>query len=118
MFESAGTAGHYRRLMQRQLSGSQKGKLYGQRAQAETVMSMLKRNLGDALRARSPRARRTEQRLKAITHDVMLPRRQYGGSRQSRSLRDLQISWGWLDSSGLGQEWGLDNECRSDSVVC
>lgn len=68
-------AGHYRRLMRRQLQGSQKGKIFGQRAQAETVMSMIKRNLGDALRARSPRARRLEQRLRAVTHDVMLPRR-------------------------------------------
>src|SRR5215204_6345565 len=101
MFESAGTAGHYRRLMQRQLSGSQKGKLYGQRAQAETVMSMLKRNLGDALRARSPRARRTEQRLKAITHDVMLPRRQYGGSRQSRTQLVFLLARPALPAEGV-----------------
>jgi hypothetical protein len=78
-------AGHYRRMMRQQLQGSQKGKLYGKRAQAETVMSMIKRNLGDALRARSPRARRIEQRLLAITHDVMLPRRQNRWSRQSRT---------------------------------
>jgi hypothetical protein len=62
----------YRRLMHRQLAGSQKGKPYGQRAQAETVASMMKRNLGDALRSRSPRARRHELLLRAITHDVML----------------------------------------------
>lgn len=43
----------HRRRMQKQLSGSQKGKPYGQRAQVETGMSMLKRNLGDALRCRS-----------------------------------------------------------------
>ncbi len=35
----------YRRLMRKKLSGSQKGKPYGQRAQAETVNSMMKRNL-------------------------------------------------------------------------
>jgi hypothetical protein len=35
-----------------ELRGSQKGRLYGQRAQAETGMSMLKRNLSDALRSR------------------------------------------------------------------
>jgi hypothetical protein len=62
----------YRRLMHRQLAGSQKGKPYGQRAQAETVASMMKRNLGDALRARSTRARRHELLLRSITHDVML----------------------------------------------
>lgn len=56
-------AGHYRRRMKWELAGSQKGKAYGQRAQAETVMSMLKRNLGDALRARSPRVRRSRARV-------------------------------------------------------
>ena len=64
--------GRYRRLMHRQLAGSQKGRPYGQRSQAETVASMLKRNLGDSLRARSPRARRHEMLLRAITHGVML----------------------------------------------
>ena len=34
--------------MTTQLEDPQSGKPYGQRAQAETVMSMLKRNLGDA----------------------------------------------------------------------
>jgi len=62
----------YRRLMHRQLAGSQKNKPYGQRAQAETVASMMKRNLGDALRSRSPRGRRHELLLRSITHDVML----------------------------------------------
>ena len=66
--------GKYRRRMQRELSGSQAGKPYGQRAQVETVMSMLKRNLGDALRARTPKARRHEMILKAITHNVMIRR--------------------------------------------
>jgi IS5 family transposase len=65
-------AGYYRRLMKKQLRGSQRGKKYGQRAQAETVNSMLKRNLGDALRARSPRARRDEQLLRIITHNLSL----------------------------------------------
>jgi Transposase DDE domain len=74
----------YRRLMHRQLAGSQKGKPYGQRAQSETAHSMMKRNLSDALRARSPRARRHEQLLRSITHDVMLFPRRSAGSRQSR----------------------------------
>ena len=77
--------GRYRRLMQRRLAGTQKGKPYGQRAQAETVASMLKRNLGDALRARSPRARRHELLLRCVTHGVMLARHHNGGSRQSRT---------------------------------
>ena len=65
-------AGYYRRLMKKQLRGSQRGKKYGQRAQAETVNSMLKRNLGDALRSRSPRARKAEQMLRILTHNIAL----------------------------------------------
>ena len=78
-------AGRYRRRMKWELAGSQKGKPYGQRAQAETAISMLKRNLGDALRARSPRMRRREHAFKAVVHDLMLARSCRGGSRQSRS---------------------------------
>lgn len=62
----------YRRLMRKQLKGSQKKKPYGQRVQAETVNSMIKRNLGDSLRARTPAGRRKEHLLKAITHDLMV----------------------------------------------
>jgi hypothetical protein len=65
-------SGYYRRLMKRQLKGSQRGKKYGQRAQAETVNSMLKRNLGDALRARTPKARKAEQMLRILTHNIAL----------------------------------------------
>ncbi len=65
-------SGYYRRLMSKRLKGSQKGKAYGQRAQAETVNSMLKRNQGDALRARSPRARQNEQLLRVLTHNIAL----------------------------------------------
>ena len=64
--------GYYRRMMRKQLKGSQKGKTYGQRAQAETVNSMLKRNLGDALRSRSPKARREEQLLRVLAHNIAL----------------------------------------------
>jgi IS5 family transposase len=62
----------YRRSMRKQLKGSQKKKPYGQRAQVETVNSMMKRNLGDSLRARTPEGRRKEQMLRAITHDLMV----------------------------------------------
>lgn len=68
--------GHYRRLMQRTLRGSQKGKAYGQRAQVECVMSMIKRNLGDALRSRTTHRRKMELLLKAIVHNLMIIRRQ------------------------------------------
>ena len=77
-------AGRWRRRMARELAGSQKGKRFGQRAQGETVMSMLKRNLGDALRARSPRARKAEHLFKAVVHNLMLARRRRGRSRQSQ----------------------------------
>lgn len=83
--EGKPAAGRYRRRMQWELAGSQKAKLFGQRSQAETVVSMLKRNLGDALRARSPKMRRREHAFKAVVHDLMLWRRRLRGSRQSRS---------------------------------
>jgi hypothetical protein len=65
-------ASRYRTLMKHQLKGSQKGRLYAQRAQVETVNSMIKRNLGDSLRARSSDARKMEMALRAITHNVMI----------------------------------------------
>lgn len=74
----------YRRRMQRELAGSQKGKLYGRRAQVECVNSMIKRNLGDSLRGRSTASRNRELLLRALTHNLMLIRRQSRGSRQSR----------------------------------
>lgn len=65
-------ASSYRRRMRSELEGSQKGKPYGQRAQVETVNSMLKRNLGDHLRARSAVARQFEQLLRVVTHNLMI----------------------------------------------
>ena len=65
-------SGYYRRLMKRLLRGSQRGRKYAQRAQAETVNSMMKRNLGDALRARSPKRRQEEQLLRILTHNIAL----------------------------------------------
>jgi transposase len=47
-------------------------KVYGQRWQVETANSMLKRNLGSALRAKTPVRREREMFLRAITHNVML----------------------------------------------
>jgi hypothetical protein len=62
----------YRRLMKKKLRGSQKGKPYAQRAQSETVHSMMKRNLGDNLRAKTPEGRRKEQMLRVLTHNISL----------------------------------------------
>jgi hypothetical protein len=79
-------AGRYRRLMQKRLAGRQAGRLFAQRAQAETAMSMLKRNLGDSLRARTPQRRKMELLLKVIVHNVMIIRRPKRGSQQSRRV--------------------------------
>ena len=46
--------------------------LYGQRWQSETVNSMIKRNLGSALRARTPVHREHELLLRVLTHNIML----------------------------------------------
>lgn len=60
---------------------------YTQRWQAETVMSMLKRNLGSALRGRTARSRHRDLALKILTHNLMIIRRPNRGSRQSRMAK-------------------------------
>lgn len=45
---------------------------YGQRWQVETVNSMIKRNLGSALRARTARRRSMELLLRVVTHNIMI----------------------------------------------
>lgn len=62
----------HRRHMQRKLQGSQKGKPYGQRAHAETTISMIKRNLGGYLRARTPHLREMEMMFKVVVHNLMV----------------------------------------------
>src|SRR5690606_107722 len=67
-----------------------------QRAQVETAMSMLKRNLGDALRCRSDSARQRELVLRSIVHNIMIigarmkgrdraERTQFGGGSECRN---------------------------------
>ncbi len=63
---------HYRRLMHEAFADGSLKKDYGQRWQAETVNSMMKRNHGSALRARTPERRERELLLKAVTHDIAL----------------------------------------------
>ena len=63
--------GRYRRLMQRLFKNIGRTN-YGQRWQAETVMSMLKRNLGGHLRSRSRYGRELEMRLKTVVHNLMV----------------------------------------------
>lgn len=59
---------HYRRLMRSQLAALP----YGQRWQVETVFSMLKRNLGSALRATTYWSQCREIMLRLFTHNVMV----------------------------------------------
>ena len=45
---------------------------YGQRWQSETTNSMIKRNLGSAMRTRTAVRRRHELLLRVLTHNIML----------------------------------------------
>ena len=70
-------SGRWRRHMQRMLATKRGRKRcgYTQRQQVETVMSMIKRNLGSALRGRSAHSRKRDLRLKCLTHNLMIFRR-------------------------------------------
>lgn len=61
-------AGHYRRLMQTRFDESR----YHPRAQAETVMSMIKRRQGAHARGRTYHSQCRDLRLMALTHNVMI----------------------------------------------
>ncbi|WP_428937294.1 transposase [Fontivita pretiosa] len=64
--------GRYRRLMKQRFARKADRRTYGQRAQSETVNSMMKRNFGDALRSVQRRRRRQEMLLRTLTHDIMI----------------------------------------------
>jgi hypothetical protein len=64
--------GHYRAQMRRRFPK----KTYGQRWQVETVFSMIKRRQGECLRATTYHAQCRAITLKALTHNVMILRRQ------------------------------------------
>jgi len=76
-------------------------KKYGQRWQVETVNSMVKRLLGSALRSRTTRTQNQEIHLKAITHNVMILRRQvFYRATQTRFFavhptKAYLASWSW-----------------------
>jgi Transposase DDE domain/Transposase domain (DUF772) len=67
-------AGRYRRLMHHRFARKADSEHYGQRAQSETVNSMMKRNFGDALRSIRAKRREQEMLLRVLTHNVMLRR--------------------------------------------
>ena len=52
---------------------------YTQRWQVETVVSMIKRNLGAELRGRTATSRKRDMLLKVLTHDLMIIRRRREG---------------------------------------
>lgn len=60
--------GRYRRRMQTHFDHDK----YGQRWQVETVMSMIKRNLGSATAGRSYWSRRRDLLLMTLTHNIMI----------------------------------------------
>ena len=62
----------YRRLMRQRFARKADRRHYGQRAQSETVNSMMKRNFGDALRSVAPQRREKEMLLRVLTHNIML----------------------------------------------
>jgi hypothetical protein len=62
----------WRRLMAKQFKNKSKQKQYAQRSQSETTHSMLKRNLGSALRSRTPERQKQEMMLRAIVHNITL----------------------------------------------
>ena len=62
----------YRRLMFQRFQRKADKASYGQRWQVETVNSMIKRNLGSALRATTPARREREMLLRAVVHNLML----------------------------------------------
>ncbi len=62
----------WRALMKRVWNQPSVQKIYRQRWQVETVNSMMKRNYGSALRARTPERREKEMLLKAMTHNIAI----------------------------------------------
>ena len=56
---------------------------YGQRWQIETVFSMVKRNLGSALRARKPFSINREVALRVVVHNLMILKRHKRCSQRS-----------------------------------
>lgn len=62
----------FRRQMYLRFRRKADRKNYGQRWQVETVNSMIKRNLGSALRAKTPARREKEMLLRAVVHNLML----------------------------------------------
>jgi len=74
-------AGRWRRLMRRRFNQ----RVYRERSQTETVFSMIKRNFGGTLGARSYWSQQREMMLKVLTHNIGILWRAFGGFLQSLS---------------------------------
>jgi Transposase DDE domain/Transposase domain (DUF772) len=64
--------GRWRRHMARRFARKADKKKYSQRSQSETVNSMIKRNQGSALRARTAEGREKEMMLRVLVHNIAL----------------------------------------------
>jgi hypothetical protein len=64
--------GRWRRHMAKRFSRKADKKKYAERSQSETVHSMLKRNMGSALRSRTPARQKKEMMMRVLTHNIML----------------------------------------------
>ncbi len=68
----------HRRNMRNRFKRKADKDAYGQRWQVETVNSMIKRNLGSALRATTAKRRSMELLLRVVTHNIMIIRKAKG----------------------------------------
>jgi len=75
---------YYRRRMARLFAQRRKRKPYRQRAQAETVFSMVKRRLDSCVNAHSYWSQCRALMLKALTHNIMILRRRQVFDRATR----------------------------------
>lgn len=65
-------SGRWRRHMANRFKRRADKAQYGQRSQAETVNSMMKRNQSSTLRSRTPERRKKEMMLKVLVHNIVL----------------------------------------------
>ena len=65
-------AGRWRRHMKKRFSRKADQKLYAQRSQSETAHSMMKRNMGSALRSRTPERQKKEMMLRVLVHNISI----------------------------------------------
>ena len=83
-------AGRWRRLMHCRFNH----RVYRQRSQTETVFSMIKRNFGGTLGARSYWSQQRELLLKVLTHNIGILWRMIRAFLQSRSVPVFAALWG------------------------